>query len=46
MTSVYTESGQTGDQGNTDDQGNQDVTVRTIRAATGEKWFFEFYSAT
>ena len=42
----YTESGQTGDQGNTDDQGNQDVTTRVIRAATGEKWFFEFYSAT
>lgn len=42
----YTESGQIGDQGNTDEQGNQDVTVRTIRAATGEKWFFEFYSAT
>lgn len=42
----YTESGQKGDQGNTDDQGNQDVTTRVIRAATGEKWFFEFYSAT
>jgi hypothetical protein len=42
----YTESGQIGDQGDTDQQGNQGVTTRVIRAATGEKWFFEFYSAT
>lgn len=42
----YTETGQTGDHGDTDDQGNQEGQTQTIRTATGEQWFFEFYSAT
>ncbi|WP_294410924.1 hypothetical protein [uncultured Ruminococcus sp.] len=49
----YTETGQTGNTG--DDTGDDDnsgtggethTETRVIRAATGEKWFFEFYSAT
>lgn len=47
----YTETGQSGDSGNEGDGGDGEggtttTTTKVIRAATGEKWFFEFYSAT
>lgn len=48
----YTETGQTGNTGddtgddNSGTGGETHTETRVIRAATGEKWFFEFYSAT